>query len=228
VAESFRSTLTSILLMSRGGVHPKVIVVTSAGPGEGKTTVVSNMAVATAESGRRVLVIDSDLRKPRMHSIFGVENHDGFIDAIGRARGNGGAKAAPTAIESNVPGVFVMTAGSTSGTKLSQVLHSPEIPVLLNRLSNQFEVILIDTPPMLQFSDARLMARYADGVILVVRSGVTERESALAAREQLAQDQIEVLGTVLNDWDAKGADAKAFNSYYKAYLQYQNTGAGSE
>jgi protein-tyrosine kinase len=81
---------------------------------------------------------------------------------------------------------------------------------------------------MLQFSDARLMARYADGVILVVRSGVTERESALAAREQLAQDQIEVLGTVLNDWDAKGADAKAFNSYYKAYLQYQNAGAESE
>jgi protein-tyrosine kinase len=81
---------------------------------------------------------------------------------------------------------------------------------------------------MLQFSDARLMARYADGVILVVRSGVTERESALAAREQLAQDQIEVLGTVLNDWDAKGADAKAFNSYYKACLQYQNAGAESE
>jgi capsular exopolysaccharide synthesis family protein len=228
VAESFRSTLTSILLMSRGGVHPKVIVITSPGPGEGKTTVVSNMAVATAESGRRVLVIDSDLRKPRMHSIFGVENHDGLVDAIGRARGNGGAKAAPTATESNIPGVFVMTAGSTKGTKLSQILHSPEIPVLLNRLSNQFDVILIDTPPMLQFSDARLMARYADGVILVVRSGVTERESALAAREQLVQDQIEVLGTVLNDWDAKGADAKAFNSYYKAYLQYQNAAAESE
>jgi polysaccharide biosynthesis transport protein len=228
VAESFRSTLTSILLMSRGGVHPKVIVVTSAGPGEGKTTVVSNMAIATAESGRRVLVIDSDLRKPRMHSVFGMENGDGLIDAINRARGNAGAKAAPTATESNVSGVFVMTAGSTDGNKLSQILHSPEIPVLLNRLGNQFDVILIDTPPMLQFSDARLMARYADGVILVVRSGVTERESALAAREQLAQDQIEVLGTVLNDWDAKGADAKAFNSYYKACLQYQNAGAESE
>lgn len=221
VAESFRLTLTSILLMSRRGMHPKVIVVTSPGPGEGKTTVASNMAIATAESGRRVLIIDADLRKPRIHSIFGVENAEGFADSISNGRGNGAAKANPTVTESNVPGVFVMTAGSTEGRKLSQIFHAAEIPALLNKLMGQFDVVLIDTPPMLQFSDARLMARYADGVILVVRSGVTDRESAVAAREQLAQDHIEVLGTVLNDWDAKGGDANSFNSYYKAYLQYQ-------
>jgi Mrp family chromosome partitioning ATPase len=117
-----------------------------------------------------------------------------------------------------------MAAGSCSGLKLSQIFHSAEIPALLTWLAGQFDVILIDTPPMLQFSDARLMARHADGVILVVRSGVTGRESAIAAREQLAQDQIEVLGTVLNDWDAKGGDARAFKAY-NAYLQYQKTAA---
>jgi succinoglycan biosynthesis transport protein ExoP len=228
VAESFRLTLTSILLMSRRGMHPKVIVITSPGPGEGKTTVVSNIAIATAETGRRVLVIDADLRKPRIHSIFGVENTEGFVEAIARAKDSGNARTgltmpAPTVIESSIPGVFIMAAGSNSGTRLSQTFHSPEIPALLSRLAGQFDVILIDTPPMLQFSDARLMARHAEGVILVVRSGVTGRESALAAREQLAQDQIEVLGTVLNDWDAKGSDASTFNAYYNAYLQYQQT-----
>ncbi len=228
VAESFRLTLTSILLMSRRGMHPKVIVVTSPGPGEGKTTVVTNMAIATAESGRRVLVIDADLRRPRIHTMFGLENNDGFADAISKSRSNGGSKPGPTVAESNVPGVFVMSAGSVEGRKLSQIFHAAEIPALLNKLMGQFDVVFIDTPPMLQFSDARLMARYADGVILVVRSGVTDRESAVAAREQLAQDHIEVLGTVLNDWDAKGAEAKNFNSYYKAYLQYQKSADASQ
>jgi succinoglycan biosynthesis transport protein ExoP len=222
VAESFRLTLTSILL-SRRGMHPKVIVITSPGPGEGKTTVVSNMAIATAETGRRVLVIDADLRKPRIHSIFGVENAEGLVEALARTKGNGNSKAAPTVTESSIPGVFVMAAGPSGGTKLSQIFHSADIPALLSKLAGQFDVVLIDTPPMLQFSDARLMARHADGVILVVRSGVTGRESAVAAREQLAQDQIEVLGTVLNDWDAKGGDASTFNAYYNAYLQYQKT-----
>ena len=223
VAESFRLTLTSILLMSRRGTHPKTIVITSPGPGEGKTTVVSNMAIATAETGRSVLVIDADVRKPRIHSIFGVDDAVGFVDAIALAKTNGGAETAPIVTESSIPGVFVMAAGSCGGSKLSQIFHSAGIPALLTWLAGQFDVILIDTPPMLQFSDARLMARHADGVILVVRSGVTGRESAIAAREQLAQDQIEVLGTVLNDWDAKGGDARAFKAYYNAYLQYQKT-----
>lgn len=222
VAESFRLTLTSILLMSRRGTHPRVIVITSPGPGEGKTTVVTNMAIATAESGRRVLVIDADLRKPRIHSIFGIDDTEGFVEAIARAN------TAPTVTQSGIPGVFVMAAGSSSATKLSQTFHSAEIPALLSRFVGQFDLILIDTPPMLQFSDARLMARYADGVILVVRSGVTGRESAIAAREQLAQDQIDVLGTVLNDWDAKGSDASTFKAYYNAYLQYQKTAEQSE
>ena len=91
VAESFRLTLTSILLMSRRGTHPKIIVITSPGPGEGKTTVVSNMAIATAETGRSVLVIDADVRKPRIHSIFGVDDAVGFVDAIALAKTNGGA-----------------------------------------------------------------------------------------------------------------------------------------
>jgi capsular exopolysaccharide synthesis family protein len=222
-AESFRLTLTSILLMSRGGHQPKIIVVTSPGPGEGKTTVVSNMAVAIAESGRKVLIIDADLRRPRMHTIFGIEKNEGFGELMRGAKTdkNGSVKLAPTVCETQIPGVFVLPSGTTSDLNLSQVFHSPQISVLLDKLSEQFDLILIDTPPMIQFSDARLMAGFADGLILVVRSGVTARDSAVTAREQLGRDNINVLGTILNDWDAR-TNLRQY-SHYSGYRQYQST-----
>jgi capsular exopolysaccharide synthesis family protein len=221
LAESFRLTLTSILMMSRRGLQPKTIVVTSPNPGEGKTTVVSNMAIAIAESGRKVLLIDADLRRPQLHAIFGVDKTEGFGDLIGHTKGNGLNKFGATVCETKIPGVFLVPSGSTDLVNLSQVFHSIEIPVLLKKLAEQFDVILVDTPPMLQFSDARLMARFADGVILVVRSGVTGCESALSAREQLAQDHIEVLGTILNDWTAKGSKKNPYHSYYSAAVRDQ-------
>jgi capsular exopolysaccharide synthesis family protein len=229
-AESFRLTLTSILLMSRRGRQPKIIVVTSPGPGEGKTTVVSHMAIAIAESGRKVLIIDSDLRRPRMHTIFGLENNEGLGEIITsrKANGNGSARPAPTVCQTHIDGVFVLPSGTVSDVNLSQIFHSPEIPALLDKLEEQFDLILIDTPPMIQFSDARLMARFADGLILVVRSGITARESAVAARDQLAQDNINVLGTILNDWDARTNIRQQYHPYYNSYTESQKTPAASQ
>ena len=222
-AESFRLTLTSILLMSHRGRQPKIIAVTSPGPGEGKTTVVSNMAITVAESGRKVLIIDADLRRPRMHTIFGIEKNEGFAElmAYAKANGKGSSRRAPTVCQTQIEGVYVLPSGVTGDLNLSQVFHSPEIPALLDRLSEQFDLILIDTPPMIQFSDARLIARFADGLILVVRSGVTARDSAVTASEQLARDNINVLGTILNDWDAKSNSKNQYPSYYNAYTQSQ-------
>lgn len=226
-AESFRLALTSLLLMSRGARQPRVIVVTSPGPGEGKTTVTSNMAIAVAETGRKVLIIDADLRRPRLHTIFDLDKNEGLSELFtpGVAHGEAEVLKSPVAVETRIPGVFVLPSGATGDLNLSQIFHSPEIPALLNRLVKQFDLILIDTPPMIQFSDARLMARFADGLILVVRSGVTARESAITAREQLAQDNINVLGTILNDWDAKTNVRNQYNSYYSA--RYQKTASGS-
>ncbi|HWE53635.1 MAG TPA: polysaccharide biosynthesis tyrosine autokinase [Bryobacteraceae bacterium] len=234
-AESFRLTLTSLLLMSRGARQPRVIVVTSPGPGEGKTTVASNMAIAVAETGRKVLVIDADLRRPRMHAIFGIETNEGLGDLVTASDllnpGEGGARNSaqvfPTVSETRIPGVFVLPAGATSDLNLSQVFHSPAIPALLDKLVEQFDLILIDTPPMIQFSDARLMARFADGLILVVRSGVTARQSAVTAREQLAQDNINVLGTILNDWDAKTNLRNQSYYPYSNNSHYQKTASGT-
>jgi capsular exopolysaccharide synthesis family protein len=228
-AESFRLTLTSLLLMSRGARQPRIIVVTSPGPGEGKTTVASNMAIAVAETGRKVLVIDADLRRPRMHSIFGIEKNEGLGDLVTSLHGGAGdsAQMIPTVSETRIPGVFVLPAGATSELNLSQVFHSPAIPALLDKLVEQFDLVLIDTPPMIQFSDARLVARFADGLILVVRSGVTARESAVTARELLAQDNINVLGTILNDWDAKTNLRNQQYYPYSNYSHYQKTASGS-
>jgi succinoglycan biosynthesis transport protein ExoP len=229
-AESFRLTLTSILLMSHGGQQPRIIVVTSPGPGEGKTTVVSNMAIAIAESGRKVLVIDADLRRPRMHTIFGIEKNEGFGELMTYARtnGKGPAQRVPTVCQTQIDGVFVLPAGTTGDVNLSQVFHSPAIPALLAKLTKEFDLILIDTPPMIQFSDARLIARFGDGLILVVRSGVTARDSAVTAREQLAQDNINVLGTILNDWDARTNLRNPYHPYYSPYPQrYQKASAES-
>jgi len=224
-AESFRLTLTSILLMSHRGRQPKIIAVTSPGPGEGKTTVVSNMAITIAESGRKVLIIDADLRRPRMHTIFGIEKNEGFAELMmySKANGNGSVRRAPTVCQTQFEGVFVLPSGTTGDLNLSQVFHSPEIPALLDKLTEQFDLILIDTPPMIQFSDARLMARFADGLILVVRSGITARESAVTASEQLARDNINVLGTILNDWDARANLRNQYPSYYNYYTQPEKT-----
>jgi capsular exopolysaccharide synthesis family protein len=233
LAESFQLTLTSILLMSHRGRQPKIIVVTSPGPGEGKTTVVSNLAIAIAESGRKVLVVDADLRRPRIHTVFGIEKNEGFAEFMVRAKANGSgiAEPVPAVCQTRIDGVFVLPSGLAGDLNLSNIFHSPVIQVLLDKLTEEFDVILIDTPPMIQFSDARLMARLSDGVILVVRSGVTERESAVVAGAQLVQDNIEVLGTILNDWDARSAGKyqyRQYHSYASSHLRNQKTAASGE
>ncbi len=167
IAESFRTVLASILFSGENGDHPRVIVLASPAPKEGKTTVVSNLALALAEVHRRVLLIDADLRKPRMHDIFGVSNEHGLVDVLmapGPLNGQEGLVC-----ETIYPGVYVMPAGPVEHA-IFNLLYSPRLPELLSRFRKEFDIVLIDTPPMLNMSDARVLGRLADGVILVVPS----------------------------------------------------------
>lgn len=211
-AESFRAAVTSILFSGQNGSHPKVLVITSAGPDEGKTTVTCNLAVALAEVNRRVLVIDGDLRKPRLHEIFGVENAAGLSDCL---RESGPPRLAPE--NTPVANLRVLPAGSAGNTHL---LYSPRLAQLIEHARQEADVVLIDTPPMLQMADARVLARCADAAILIVRADRTTFDAALLARRRFAEDGTKVLGTILNDWNPAKTGAYAYRDYYESYERY--------
>jgi capsular exopolysaccharide synthesis family protein len=205
LADSFRAALTSILYSGENGDRPRVIVITSANPGEGKTSVASNLALALAEISQpvfkqSVLLIDGDMRKPRLHEIFGVPNRWGFSDLLE-------GKTPPAGCEEMVfktgyRNLFLLPSGSPSNNTAA-LLHSPRALEFLNRMREEFHTIIIDTPPMLHMPDARIIGRFADGVILVVRSAQTIRESALAVKQRLSEDGTRILGTILNQWDPR-------------------------
>ena len=217
-SESFRATLASILF-SGNGENPKTLVITSASPGEGKTTVCTNLAVSMAETGRRVLVIDADTRKPRLHELFDVSNEAGLTTLLQR---KGEAALAPpngTVHGTNVEGLFVLTSGPAV-TNPTQLLYSKAFPELLRMLEGEYDMVFVDTPPMLQIPDARVIGKLSSGVVLVVRANETTRAAATAARSRLKEDGVKVLGSVLNDWDprrAPGGYYGYFGGYYRNY-----------
>lgn len=228
MAESFRAALTSILFAGQnnaafgGEGRPKALVFTSAGPGEGKSTVVSNMATALAEINQRVLLIDADTRKPRQHAIFGVGNDKGLTTLLLDPLPMAERDVAGLIQESPVPGVWVLPAGPgvASATNL---LYGSGMVQLLELLREEYDVILIDTPPMLQIPDARILGRMAGGAILVLRAGKTTRDAAKAMRNQLQQDGTKIMGTILNDWNPKASPGGYYGyagGYYKSYKGY--------
>jgi len=214
VAECVRTALTSILLPGDNNDEPQVIVVTSPCPGDGKTTVACNLSIAVAEIGRKVLLVDGDLRRPRLHKVFGSENHWGLSDVL---RGDGSLESVPISHlvhPTDVAGLYVLPGGSC-GVTPSNLFYSPRMSTFLRRLRGEFDMILIDAPPMIHLADARVLGHLADGVILVIRAGQTTTESALFARQRFAEDGTRVLGTILNSWDPKSSTAS-----YGGYPDY--------
>jgi capsular exopolysaccharide synthesis family protein len=211
LAESYRLTVTSILMSAQDDGHPRILVVSSANPGEGKTTVLSNLGIALAQANQRVLLIDGDMRKSRLHRIFGLDNKTGLGEVLTDV-------SLPSFQETHIPNLFVLTSGNSEDANL---LLKPMLGSLLHRLKSQFNIILIDTPPMLSMPDARLFSRYADATILVVAQH-TSRDAVGLACQKLSEDRSPVLGTILNNWDPKTsmhAYSKALN-YYDAYYRH--------
>lgn len=210
LAESFRSALASILVSERNGQRPRVILVTSAGRGEGKSSTVSNLGIALAEINQRVLLLDADMRKPHLHQIFGAPNTWGLSDLLREKTPLKDMPVEALARETEIAGLHILPSGP--GTlSIANLLYSSRMSELLQRLRAEFDMVLIDTPPMLYLSDARVLGRLADAAILVVRAGQTTRDDALGAKQRLVDDGIHVLGTILNGWDSK---AKTRYGYY--------------
>ena len=208
MAESIRVVLTSMLLSERNGARPRVIVLSSANPGEGKTTVISNLAIALARINRSVLLIDADMRKPRLHTVFDVDNSVGLSEMLG-------GTASVAVRETTIPNLFLLPSGKSGDEKL---LFTPQLRQLLQRLSAQFDTILIDTPPLLQMPDARLLAHHADAIVLVVAQH-TSRDAVQLARQRLAEDGSYLLGTILNNWNPKSSlhGYREYGEYYSRY-----------
>ena len=223
MAESYRSAVASILLSGRAA-NRNVILITSPGPGEGKTTTASNLGVVLAEMAletkQRVVLVDCDIRKPRLHKVFGFEDGPGLYDYLTTPLNGDDSRAGALVRETAIPGLFLLPSGSVKNRN-PQAAHSQHLGELVASLRRQFSFVLLDTPPMIPFSDARLLARWADAVILVVRSGRTSAESAMLANQQLQADGATVLGTILTDWDPRAGISEY--GYNKEYLESYRT-----
>lgn len=249
MAESFRAALTSILFAGRSEHRPNILVVTSPNSGDGKTTVATNLAIALAETGQTVLLIDADMRKPRIHTLFELDNkkglssilHDGHsapqpapdLDADSEnADPDSGRQTAPDKeIEelfrpTPIPRLFVLTSGpSVPGP--TNLLYAKHFPACLQKWAESFDMILLDTPPMLMIPDARLLGKMAQSVVLVVRAESTTRDAAVAACIRLKEDGIDILGTIMNDWNPKHSRG-GYYGYYDGYYQTRYKVRGSE
>jgi capsular exopolysaccharide synthesis family protein len=221
-AEPFRALLASVLA---AGKRDRVIVVASPGAASGKTSILCNLGATLAEIDRKVLLIDGDLRKPELHKVFGLSNDFGLTSLVRDQEGSTDAyPMADLLQETAIHNLFVLPSGP-GVPSISNLLYSPALKSTLERLRREFDMILIDTAPMLQFTDARVLARLGDGVILVFRSNRTTREMGSVALQRLLDDGISVLGTVLNDWDSKGTGHLSYGNNYPG--RYQHAGGSS-
>jgi capsular exopolysaccharide synthesis family protein len=211
VAESFRGALASIIRNETHGKPQRVILVTSPGMGEGKSTVVENLGIALAESGRKVLLVDGDFRRPVLHERFNLPNDRALIDLVKEESAFAEANFESFCVSSSIPGLSVLP-NRVTGANVSSMLYSPRLRTILRNLWDKYEMVLVDAPPILAVADARILAPMMDAVILVLRYGVTSQEGAREAHQRIQEDRIPLLGTILTDWNASKK-----NNYYYGY-----------
>jgi capsular exopolysaccharide synthesis family protein len=213
VTESFRNTLASIVRNQTAGRAHKIILVTSPGPSEGKTTVVQNLGIVLAESGRKVLLVDADFRRPHLHRKFGLPNEWGLIDLL--CEDVPLADYPPERLEtpSGIPGLSILPNRVTQNN-VAKALYSPRLRAIVEAFSKRYDMILLDAPPILSVADARIIAPLADSLILVLRAGATDRQSAMEAYQRIQEDGVSLLGTILTDYDLS-ADRR--RRYYYDY-----------
>jgi polysaccharide biosynthesis transport protein len=222
MAESYRALRTSLLLSSLGA-PPKVVMVTSALPQEGKTTTSINTAVVLAQKGVRVLLIDADLRRPSIHKTLGMGPHSGLSNVLT------GSTSLEHAITRTaiLPNLFVLPAG-TPPPNPAELLASSNMRDVLNELREQYDHIVIDTPPSLSVTDAVVLSPRADAVILVIRSGQTTKQALRRSRDTLLQVNAKLVGVLLNAVDLTSPDYYYYYEYRGKYASYYRDEESSE
>jgi polysaccharide biosynthesis transport protein len=213
-SESIRSIRTNVLFSSaEEGAH--IIVVTSAGPGEGKSVVSSNLAVSLAQAGQRVLLIDADMRRPRVHEIFDLPQEPGLSNLL-----VGDCKPSEAVRKwKNVPGLCVLAAGMIPPNP-AELLGSKRFEEYVSTLGEHFDWVLVDSPPVLAVADAAVVANGASGVVFVVGADQTSRQAAREAIHQLQSAHARVIGAVLNRVDLERNPYYYAHYYRKEYAKY--------
>ena len=196
---------------------PKVILVTSSVPEEGKSTVTANLAAAIAQLGRNVLLIDADLRRSSQHRLWGVDNHQGLKDIVTD-------KIIPlSVVKQPMPKLDLLTSGIVDSNPLA-ILDSPEMSDFVGRSRRDYDLILIDAPPLPVTADVLTISKLVDGILFVTRPGVVEQESAELAQEALATTGQKVLGMVINGVKADEFDRYSYHGRYgKNYFEKNNS-----
>lgn len=206
ISEAYRTLRTNVQF-SAIDEQIKILMVASAQSGEGKTTTVSNLAVTYAQEGRRVLLIDTDLRKPSIHQVFRVSNHAGLSSVLA-----GQYVVQEIIHKTSIYNLDVLSSGPIPPNP-SEMLGSKKMSSLLEELRGIYDIILFDTPPVLVVTDAMILSSLCDGVIMVVSSGKVKKENVKKAKARLEHVNARLLGVVFNNLQLDKSQA-GYISYY--------------
>ncbi|CAI3304203.1 CpsD/CapB family tyrosine-protein kinase [Enterococcus cecorum] len=203
ISEQYRTVRTNLQFAVAGDQPLRSMAVVSSGPGEGKSTSFANLAVVFAQAGRRVLLVDADMRKATVHKTFGLSNEVGLSNLVS------GQQSASSVIQpSGVDNLSVMTAGPTPPNP-AELLNSHRMNVVIEELYQMFDLIVFDLPPVMTVADGLIMASKTDGTVVVIREGVTRKDSIIEAKNRLIQAKARILGVIYN-----GVEQMNESSYY--------------
>jgi len=209
-SEAFRALRTRIQFSRINTESLKTILITSSAPQEGKTTIAVNLAGSFAHSKKKVLLIDCDLRKPSVHKLFNRDKVPGLIDFL-----VGSVKLDEVLIKSEIPNLSIILSG-TIPPNPAEMLDSQEMRNFLKKLRDQFDLIILDSPPIIAVTDSEILTSMVDGTILIVSSENTEIDMMERSVELIRRENTQFLGTVLNNFSYKSG----YGSYYKYYYYY--------
>ncbi len=212
-AEAFRTLRTNIQFSSLDE-EIKSIVVTSSGPGEGKSTVMANLAITMAQSGKKVILVDCDLRKPSVHKKFGVTNSIGLTNILVQNE-----KKEQCIFKTNVENLFILTSGPVPPNP-AELIGTKKMRSFIEELKSGFDMVLIDAPPVLAVTDAQILSTIVDGLIFVTAYGETQKNALVDAKQSIDKVGGKILGIIFNKVP-EGSNGY-YSKYYKGYYDNEN------
>ena len=198
-------------LLSNNGNRPRTIAITSAGPKEGKSFAVANLGMALAQSGKKALLVDADLRRPILHRVFNTDRNMGLSAVLA-----GELSLDNAIVETDIPNLSILAAGPMSANP-SEILDSDQMRDVIHRIREHYDIILLDSSPVLGMADTSVLASQCDAVLIIIKAGETLRRGLRMVVAQLERVGVQMFGVVLND-----VDIRRDRYYYYYYSPYED------